>query len=211
MYPKPGCEAGEGHGPDLAGMGGDHALRSEAGEPPDFGEVFAVVHGVDDHQPAVERGTGTVRSSCSSRAAMRRAAGGESALTMTVSAAARTSTGPATASPAAGPAGQARRGVPESSARTAAFLRPARSGPCELRALTFRGSLLSQSRVASIIVPVPVDRPRRSGVARPAGAGRPLRGLRVAPEAQPTMVDEATARMYPAIRYQSPTLRRRGQ
>ena len=51
--PEAGGEAGEGHGPDLPGVGGDHAVGSQAGEPSDFGEVLAVVHGVDDHQLTV--------------------------------------------------------------------------------------------------------------------------------------------------------------
>ena len=56
-----GGEAGEGHGPDLAGVGGDDAVGSEAGQLPHLGEVLAVVHGVDDHQLAVPlRGGGEV-------------------------------------------------------------------------------------------------------------------------------------------------------
>ena len=55
-------EAGEGHGPDLPGVGRDHAVGSEAAQLPHLGQVFAVVHGVDDHELAVPlRGGGELQ------------------------------------------------------------------------------------------------------------------------------------------------------
>ncbi len=51
-------EAGESHGPSLIAVRCDHTLHTEACQLPHFGEVFAVVHGVDDHQPAVLRRRG---------------------------------------------------------------------------------------------------------------------------------------------------------
>ena len=50
--PKAGGEPREGNGPDLAGVGCDDAVGTEAGQLPHFGEVLAVVHGVNDHQAA---------------------------------------------------------------------------------------------------------------------------------------------------------------
>ena len=50
--PEAGCEAREGNGPDLAGVGCDDTVGTEAGQLPHFGEILAVVHGVNDHQAA---------------------------------------------------------------------------------------------------------------------------------------------------------------
>ena len=110
-------EAGESHGPDLAAVRCDHTLDTEAGQFPYFGEVFAVVHGVNDHQPAVLLRRGR-EVQLQEGLPMRRAAAGDSALTMTVSAAARTSCCPGNGASKSAACRARTSCSPESSART---------------------------------------------------------------------------------------------